>query len=286
MNERPRDDDDPGNRPTRCAGVEGTDGSLSLPSGPGQSSGLEPPDDPGMAERRERTSLLFYRSLLHPCPYLPGRFERRVLTDLADLPDPTPAFGHLTSAGFRRSLSIAYRPVCPTCTACVPVRIPVGRFQPSTTQRRLVRRNVDLSVALEASIATDEQYALFQHYQASRHAGGDMATMAMSDYRSMVEDSPVDTALLTLRTQTGALVAVCLVDRSDDGLSAVYSFFDCQDPSRSLGAHLILALVNVCRASGLDYVYLGYWIEGSAKMQYKSRYRPLQRLDDDGWVDL
>jgi arginine-tRNA-protein transferase len=227
----------------------------------------------------------FYRTAALPCPYLEGRMERKVLTEIAG-PTAASLYNGLSRAGFRRSHHLAYRPACAGCNACVPVRVAVDRFTPSRNLRRLSRLNQDLVAAEEPSRATGEQYRLFSRYQRSRHAESDMATMTYGDYRAMVEDSPIETRLLTLRSRAGQLHAACLADRLDDGYSAVYSFFEPDEARRSLGTMLVLRLVEQAAISGLPYVYLGYWIADSRKMAYKVRFQPLEALGPTGWATM
>jgi arginine-tRNA-protein transferase len=242
--------------------------------------------------RADRAPLLtplqhFYRTSSLPCPYLPSRIERKLVTELVPR-DGEALYNELSRAGFRRSHHLAYRPACAGCDSCVPVRIDVQAFAPSRSQRRVFAANADLGGTEAAPIATPEQYRLFFRYQRSRHAQSDMAAMSFGDYRAMIEDSPVDTALIELRDAggRGRLVGGCLVDRLDDGYSAVYSFFDPALAERSLGTFAVLWLVEAARRRGAPYVYLGYWIGSSPKMSYKTRFRPLEALGPDGWRRL
>jgi arginine-tRNA-protein transferase len=227
----------------------------------------------------------FYRTAATLCPYLDGRSERKLVTDLAGRNAAT-FYNDLSRAGFRRSHHLAYRPACVGCNGCVPVRIPVAGFSESRSLRRIRNANRDLATRTEPAIATLEQYRLFMRYQRSRHADSDMAAMSLGDYRSMVEDSPVVTRLVELRTPDGKLAGGCLIDVLDDGLSAVYSFYAPDADKRSLGSYLVLALVDEARRRGLPHVYLGYWIEKSPKMAYKARFRPLEALTPTGWHTL
>lgn len=227
----------------------------------------------------------FYRTASLPCPYLAGRVERKLVTELAGR-DAAAFYNDLSRAGFRRSHHLAYRPACAGCAACVPVRIPVGPFAPGRTLRRIRQANGDVLVRLVEPRATIEQYRLFVRYQRSRHADSDMALMTYGDYRAMVEDSPVLTRLVELRDGGGELYGACLVDLLDDGLSAVYSFYAPDVPKRSLGTFLVLALVEEAKRRRLPYVYLGYWIAESPKMAYKARFRPLEALTPQGWHRL
>ena len=220
-----------------------------------------------------------------PCPYIPGRVERKVVTDLAT-PDAMKLYDNLSRAGFRRSHSLAYRPACPGCTACVPVRIRVEDFDWSRSFRRITNRNADLTTRDMAGHATMEQYRLFTRYQRSRHSGGEMSSMSFRDFRAMIEDSPIDTRTIEFRDPEGSLVAVMLADRQMDAMSAVYSLFDPELDKRSLGTYMVLWLIKQAESNDLPHVYLGYWIEESPKMSYKTRFRPLEGLTPDGWKTL
>jgi arginine-tRNA-protein transferase len=181
---------------------------------------------------------------------------------------------------------VAYRPACPGCGACVPVRVAADRFRPSRSQRRVARTNLDLLAREAPPIATPEQFDLFARYQRSRHGDGEMARMGFEEYRAMVEDSAVATALVEFRAAGGALLAACLFDRMADGLSAVYSFFDPHENARGLGTHAVLWLIAQARSECRAHVYLGYWIADSRKMAYKARFQPLQALAGGVWRDL
>lgn len=227
----------------------------------------------------------FYYSAPAPCPYMAGRTERRIF---ADISGPQAAFSYemLSEAGFRRSLGFAYRPACPSCNACVPVRIPVREFVLSRHWRRNLARNQDLHASWCPPKATTEQFELFRRYQNGRHAGGDMAAMDREEFRGMIEIGAVDAGVVEFRDDEDRLVAASLVDRMSRGLSAVYTFFDPEQPGRSLGSHAILWMIGEALSCGLDHVYLGYWIAESRKMSYKTRFRPLEALTADGWTPL
>lgn len=227
--------------------------------------------------------LRFFLTGPSPCPYLPGREERKVFAHLP-LSDGALVNDSLTQVGFRRSQNIAYRPACEACDACVSVRIPVGAFEPSRSQRRSLKRNDDLIRTLVEAEARPEQYDLLRRYLNARHAGGGMCDMGWLDYVAMVEDTAVRTHLIEYRLASGALVACALTDLLSDGLSLVYSFFDPDLAPRGLGQFIILDHVRQAATVQLDYVYLGYWIQGSAKMDYKARFRPLEVLKGDGWT--
>ncbi|MEE2654759.1 MAG: arginyltransferase [Pseudomonadota bacterium] len=220
-----------------------------------------------------------------PCPYIEGRVERKVVTDLVT-PNGAELYENLSRAGFRRSHSLAYRPACPDCNACVPARIRVEDFEWTRSFRRLIRKNSDLTVLDMAGRATEEQYFLFTRYQRSRHADGEMANMNFGNFKAMIEDSPIDTRIIEFRNNNETLVGTMLADRQVDALSAVYSLFDPDCDKRSLGTYMVLWLVREAIKNKLSYVYLGYWIKESQKMAYKERFRPLEGLTSDGWKTI
>ena len=228
-----------------------------------------------------RTVPLF-GSRLRACPYLPGREERNVIAELNG-PDPQGLYEAAVQAGFRRSHDIIYRPACPGCDACIPIRVAIGRFRPRRSLARVWRRNAALAATVAPPRATLEQYALFSSYQTRRHPGGGMDGMGFHEFRELMESSPVGTFSVEFRDAQDGLQAVMLADEAGDGLSAVYSFFDPDDATRGLGTFMVLWLIEHARARNLPHVYLGYWIEGSAKMSYKGRFRPLEALGPAGW---
>ena len=242
--------------------------------------------------QHSRNTPQFYLTAPSPCPYLPGREERKVFTHLvgeraAELNDL------LTHGGFRRSQSIAYRPACEHCRACVSVRVVAEDFQPTRSMRRILDRNRDIAGEMRASVPTAEQYSVFRSYLDARHRDGGMADMTVLDYAIMVEDSHVETRMVEYRRRrrgesrgNGELLAVALTDVLSDGLSMVYSFFEPSEENRSLGTFMILDHIARARRQGLPYVYLGYWIEGSKKMDYKGRFLPQQRLAPSGWMRI
>ncbi|HLJ70328.1 MAG TPA: arginyltransferase [Roseiarcus sp.] len=242
--------------------------------------------------REPRDAPQFYLTAPSPCPYLPGVEERKVFTHLvgrraAALNDM------LTQTGFRRSQTIAYRPACEQCRACVSVRVLVEDFAPTRNMRRVAEVNADLIGYMGPPKPTAEQYSLFRAYLETRHPDGGMADMSVLDYSMMIEDSHIDTHVIEYRRRgpdhfitkrgEGKLYAACLTDKLADGLSMVYSFFDPDEGRRSLGSYMILDHIEKARKLGLPHVYLGYWVEGSKKMAYKGRYLPQERLGMDGW---
>lgn len=230
----------------------------------------------------------FYITAPQPCPYLPGRQERKLFTHLTR-DKPSFLIDNLLKGGFRRSQNIAYMPYCDACSACVPVRILVDEFEPRRSLKRIAKANLDLVATRMPAAPSSEQYALFRDYIEERHADGGMAEMSVLDYSLMVEDSVVETFVTEYRLkpdETGdtPLIAVALCDRLSDGISMVYSFYDPNMPTRSLGTYMILDHVAFARRQGYPFVYLGYWIEGSRKMRYKKRFQPQERLTAKGWV--
>ena len=238
-----------------------------------------------MTTQTARLPRFFYRMPPRPCPYLQGRTEQNIFTELSG-PAVSQLYDALTQAGFRRSHNVAYRPSCPGCQACVPVRVVAWQFEPTRSQIRVARANADVTEDEVPGLATPEQYALFARYLSARHADGEMAGMTYADYVAMVEDSPLNTLIAEYRDGAGKLIGACLVDRLHDGLSAVYSFFEPSQSERSLGTYLIQRLIERTRAAGLPYLYLGYWISGSRKMAYKANFRPLEGLTSRGWTVL
>jgi arginyl-tRNA--protein-N-Asp/Glu arginylyltransferase len=224
----------------------------------------------------------FYRTSTLPCPYLPAQSERKLITELAGR-EARALYDDLCRAGFRRSHHLAYRPSCAGCNACVPVRVAVGRFGDGRSSRRIRKANIGLAGGPVGLRATAEQYRLFARYERSRHADSEMAAMTFGDYRAMIEDSAIETRLIEFRDADRTLVGGCLIDVVDDGYSAVYSFFDPTLLRRSLGTFMVLWLIDDARAESLPYIYLGYWIAESEKMSYKTRFRPLEALGENGW---
>ena len=223
-----------------------------------------------------------------PCPYLPGKTERKVFTELKG-PHAESLNDALGRIGFRRSQTVAYRPSCVDCQACVSVRVVASEFVPSSGQRRNLRRNGDLVVSECRPWATSEQFVLLHRYLGHRHPGGGMAAMDEIDYADMVEHTAVSSFVLEYREpsangEPGRLVGACLTDRQGDGLSMIYSFYDPEHEARTgLGNFIILDHIRRGAEAGLPYVYLGYWVAGAQRMQYKVRYRPLERLGPTGW---
>ncbi len=235
----------------------------------------------------------FYITPPQPCPYLGGRFERKIFTHL--IGEGAMALNNsLSQGGFRRSQNIAYRPACEKCNACTSVRVIVDEFNPTKSFKRTLRKNNDIVGKMSMPTPTTENYSIFRDYIDSRHADGGMADMTVLDFAAMVEDTYVNTRLFEYRIKPensldcsdqheGELVAVALSDIMEDGLSMIYSFFDPSYEARGLGTFMVLDHIEQARKMGLPFLYLGYWVQGSAKMTYKSRFMPQERLDTTGW---
>jgi leucyl-tRNA---protein transferase len=244
----------------------------------------------------------FYVTTAQPCPYLAGRLERKLFTHLTH-DKPPGDIDDLLRGGFRRSQSIAYMPYCESCNACVSTRVPVDAFELKRSFRRVADRNADIVATRVPAKPTAEQYVLFRHYIEGRHADGGMADMSIPDFAVMVEDGLPGTFITEYRlmpateagqtadqpakratgAKTGRLVGVALCDRVSDGVSMVYSFYDCDETERSLGTYMILEHIDYVGGIGLPYLYLGYWVNGSPKMDYKRRFQPQEQLGPEGW---
>lgn len=245
--------------------------------------------------QHSRDTPQFYLTAPSACPYLGGKEERKVFTHLVG--ERAGELNNiLTQGGFRRSQSIAYRPACEGCRACVSVRVIAKDFEPTRSMRRIDKRNADIVGAMKSAAPTSEQYAIFRAYLDSRHRDGGMADMTVLDYAMMVEDSHIETRIVEYRrteadpavpgSRANDLIAVALTDVLGDGLSMVYSFFEPDEAARSLGTLMVLDHIARARRMGLAYVYLGYWVRGSRKMDYKSRFLPQERLTPDGWARI
>ncbi|MGB8601579.1 MAG: arginyltransferase [Rhizomicrobium sp.] len=246
-----------------------------------------------VTDQRQTCVPQFYLTPVGSCPYLPGRQERKIFARL-DGPLAQGLNNALTQSGFRRSQTIAYKPSCEGCHACVSVRILVNDFVFSPNQRRVLRRGRDLVSRETYPKATREQYALLRTYLDTRHADGGMNDMSLFEYAAMVEETPVRTRIFEYRlmegiggpagdTQESPLIATALTDVLNDGLSMVYSFFHPGLTRRSLGSFMILDHIRRAQSLGLPYVYLGYWVQECAKMRYKARFTPLETLTAEGW---
>ena len=230
------------------------------------------------------TRLRFFVSLPHECGYLPEEEATSLFVD-PSLHLDMAVYGELARAGFRRSGEHVYRPHCVRCRACIPARIPVADFRPDRSQRRCRKRNADVTLTIRDAGFEPEHFRLYRTYMQARHPGGSMDDDDPAAYRRLIGASWSDTCLFESRLGD-RLLAVAIVDRLPDGLSAVYTFFDPAEAARSPGTLAILQQVEQTRAEGLDYVYLGFWNPRSGKMAYKSRFRPLECFTGSEWQVL
>lgn len=233
----------------------------------------------------------FYVTAPQPCPYLDGRWERKLFTALQG-ENAERLNDALSKQGFRRSQNVLYRPSCAECAACLSARIRVADFGPSRSQRRTIRKNAQLRRDTTSPWATEDQYALFRRYLDSRHSDGGMADMDIFEFAAMIEETPVKSRVIEYSAPPDApggrrkLTAVCLTDVLDDGLSMVYSFYEPDRATDSLGTYIILDHVDIARRAGLPYVYLGYWVPGSRKMGYKAAFGALEIYKNGRWQDI
>jgi len=231
----------------------------------------------------------FYVTAPQPCPYLDGRMERKLFTALQGDTAET-LNDSLSKQGFRRSQNVLYRPSCADCAACLSARINVAEFSLSRSQKRVIKKNRHLIRRATAPWATEEQFDLFRRYLDTRHAAGGMADMDIFEFAAMIEETPIRSRVVEYHTKDEhrreELMAVCLTDVLDDGVSMVYSFYEPQLERNSLGTFIILDHVEIAKEAGLPYVYLGYWVPGSEKMGYKARFSGLEIYRGGAWQRL
>ncbi len=231
----------------------------------------------------------FYVTAPQTCPYLDGKVERKLFTALYG-EEARALNDGLSQQGFRRSQNVLYRPSCAGCNACMSARVRVGGFKPSRSQKRILKRNAHVWREIKTPWASEEHYELFRKYLGNRHADGGMAGMDIFEFAAMIEETPVLTRIVEYYEKgadgTDRLIAACLTDVLDDGLSLVYSFFDPELDARSLGSFMILDHIEMAREADLPYVYLGFWVPGSRKMAYKAKFRPLEIFRGGHWQEL
>ena len=228
----------------------------------------------------------FYVTAPQPCPYLEDKIERKLFTGLNNN-NGIALNNTLSSQGFRRSQNVLYRPACIGCSACISARLRVKDFRFTKSQKRILNKNSNLVRGYHSSIATDEQYELFNKYLNTRHSNGGMSEMTIFEYSSMLEETPVNTKIIEYHSKTKngrhKLDCVSLTDVLNDGLSMVYSFFNPEMSKLSLGKFMILDHINIAFNMNLEYLYLGYWVPGSDKMDYKSKFSALELYIDGEW---
>ncbi len=219
-------------------------------------------------------------SMRSGCPYIVGKTEQRIAVDIDFQPS---AHDSLARAGFRRVENWVYKPACPNCNACLPWRVDAKHFRLSRNMTRINSANKDLTRSIAEAQPTKEHYHLFKSYVTRRHDDGQMARMDNDDFTSMVSNSPIKTILINYKDQNQRLVGSILADVQQDGLSAVYSFFDPEEPHRSLGTYMIIDLINYAKDLELPWLYLGYYVAKSPKMSYKARFQPAEVFRDGRW---
>lgn len=226
-------------------------------------------------------SVRLFQSVDHPCGYFGERTARNLVLDPV-APELPLVYGRALEHGFRRAGGHVYRPNCQGCSACVASRIPVADFTPDRSQQRCWRRNADLRCEIGPPDYSERHFDLYQRYLQSRHAGGGMDQASAEDFSRFLQCPWSDTRFLSIY-QDDRLLACAVTDLCRIGASAVYTFFDPDAAGRSLGIYAILQQIELCRRHGLPHLYLGYWIAGHPKMDYKQRFRPLQVLCDGHW---
>ena len=228
------------------------------------------------------SSVRLFRTSPHPCSYKESEQAATVFVD-PDLVIDKALNSKLSDLGYRRSGAHLYRPDCDFCQACISCRVPVAEFKFNRSQRRILRRNESLQVVEKSDLTGEIAYDLYQRYINQRHLDGDMFPASLEQYEAFIKTKMVDTRFFLFYEQE-KLLAVSVVDFLEQGLSAVYTFFDPEKSQRSLGNYAILWQIKKCQELGLSHLFLGYWIKGCGKMEYKSKFRPLEMLINGRWV--
>lgn len=231
-----------------------------------------------------QANIRIFQTAEHPCGYWPDRVARDLVLDPADPALPS-LYGPALAMGFRRSGRHVYRPNCAGCRACTPVRIPIRQFIPSRSQRRCLARNGDLAVDARPALRSEENFGLYRRYVETRHPGGGMDDPSEADFDAFLSCAWSQTRFVEFRLD-GKLLAIAVTDVLSDGLSAVYTFYEPGQSARSLGTLGILSQVALARDAGLEYLYLGFWLDGHPKMDYKKTFRPLEALTGRHWLPL
>ncbi len=219
-------------------------------------------------------------SMRSGCPYIIGKTEQRIAVDIDFQPS---VHDSLARAGFRRVENWVYKPACPNCNACMPWRVNVRKFRPSRNMTRILSTNRDLTRSRGEARPTEQHYQLFKSYVSNRHDDGQMARMDRDDFNSMISNSPIETMLIDYFDQNQKLVGSVLTDMQQDGMSAVYSFFDPAAAHRSVGTYMIIDLINFADELKLPWLYLGYYVAQSPKMRYKARFQPAEIFHNGAW---
>jgi len=228
--------------------------------------------------------LRFFTTPPHECSYLDGEEAITLFADPGATVDKS-LYSKLSAIGFRRSGAHIYRPYCESCSACIPVRLPTSSYQMSRRQKRIWNKNQDIEISVVQPATTDEYFDLYERYVNARHSDGDMYPAARDQFESFLVDGRPEASFIEFRL-AGKLLAIAVCDELDDGLSAIYTFFDPEESTRSLGGYAILKLIDVTRSRGLAYLYLGYWIKQCQKMSYKLEYKPTELFINNQWVPV
>jgi len=228
------------------------------------------------------STVKFFVTPQHSCSYLPREDATTLFADPKAAVD-SELYNNLSNMGFRRSGNYLYRPHCESCAACIPVRVPSNHFNPSKKQRRILKKNSDITVTVKDAEFSEEHYALYKHYIEEKHRDGDMYPPSRDQYKSFLLSKWGETKCFEFRLPDNALVAAAISDQLQNGISAVYTFYDTGHQQRSLGAYAILWQIQHANEIGLSALYLGYWIKECRKMSYKTEYQPLEMLINNQW---